>query len=131
MSMSPALTLDSLKRYLTASQETTRPTGWAVSLHTGAPGNGGTANEVTDFAYARQPVVFSVDDSDASAPVASNLSTIIFAAASTGYTAAYAVVWDTDNNRPLVIQRLVTDKVIGSGEQAQFSPGELKIGGRN
>lgn len=131
MAMSPALTLDSLKRYLTMSQDSARPTSWAVSLHTGAPGNAGVANEVSDSAYARQPVVFEVDESDSSAPVASNLSTIAYGAASSGYTAAYAVVWDVDNNKPLVIQRLVTEKVIASGEQAQFSPGELKIGGRN
>ena len=131
MSMSPAITLDSLRYYLTSSSVSPRPSAWAVSLHTGAPGNAGAANEVTDPNYARQSVGFIVDNVDASAPFASNASTVTFAAAGTGYTAAYAVVWSVSNNIPLVIQRLVTDKVIAAGEQAQFSPGELKIGGRN
>jgi hypothetical protein len=129
--MSPALTLDSLTYYLTSSSVPARPTAWVVSLHTAAPGNSGVANEVTDASYARQPVGFALDVSDASAPVASNASAVYFAAASSGYTAAYAVVWDASRNVPLVIQRLVTDKVIATGEQAQFSPGELKIGGKN
>ncbi|MCD5994149.1 hypothetical protein KDX38_11030 [Pseudomonas sp. CDFA 602] len=131
MSMSHAALLDSLSYYFTSSTVGSRPVAWVVSLHTAAPGDSGTASEVADANYARQPSTFALNTSDASAALVFNTANIAFAAAATGYTAAYAVVWDTTNNRPLVIQRLITDKVIAAGEQAQFSPGELKIGGRS
>ncbi|WP_024647734.1 phage tail fiber protein [Pseudomonas syringae] len=131
MSMSSAALLDSLSYYFTSATVGSRPAAWAVSLHTAAPGDAGTGSEVTDSAYARQSATFALNTADASAALVFNTANIAFAAASTGYTATHAVVWDVTNSRPLVVQRLVTDKVIAAGEQAQFSPGELKIGGRN
>lgn len=131
MSMSPAILLDSLGYYFTGATVGSRPTSWSVSLHTAAPGNSGTGSEVGDSAYARQPATFALNTADSAAALAFNTANIAFAAAATGYTATHAVVWDVNNNRPLVVQRLATDKVIAAGEQAQFAPGELKIGGRN
>lgn len=131
MSMPPITAQESLAYYFTGTTSSPRPTGWNVSLHTGAPGNAGTANEVTDAAYARQSTTFSLDISDAAYPLVANAATIAYPAAVTGYTATHVVVWDTTNNHPLAIQRLVTDKVIPAGGPAQFSPGELIIGGRN
>lgn len=131
MSMSPATTLASLTYYLTTGSALARPSAWSVSLHTGAPGNSGSANEVADANYARQPGAFAIDGSDAAAPAATNSTIISYPAAQTGFTATHAVVWDATNNQPLVIQRLVTDKVIAAGEPAQFAVGTLRIGGRN
>jgi len=131
MSMAPITAQESLTYYFTALTASARPAGWNVSLHTGAPGNNGAANEVTDSAYARRPATFTLDNTDAAAPLVSNTANVAYAAAATGYTATHAVVWDTTNNRPLAIQRLAADKVIAAGSSAQFSPGELIIGGRN
>lgn len=131
MSMSPVTTQETLGYYFTGSAVAARPTGWNVSLHTGAPGNTGTANEVADSAYARQAATFTLNTADVGYPLVANAANITYANAATGYTATHVVVWDTTNSRPLVIQRLVTDKVIAAGSPAQFSPGELIIGGRN
>ncbi|MCH5583112.1 phage tail fiber protein [Pseudomonas syringae] len=131
MSMSPAALLDSLAYYFTTATVGARPGSWSVSLHTAAPGDNGTGSEVTDSAYARQSAAFALNTADASAALVFNTAIISFAAAATGYTATHAVVWDATGNKPLVIQRLAADKVIAAGQQAQFSPGELKIGGRN
>lgn len=131
MSMSPAITQDSLSYYFTFGAATTRPAAWNVSLHTGEPGTAGTANEVTDTAYFRQSTTFTLDTSDAGYPLVANADGINYPAAATGYTATHVVIWDTTSNRPLAIQRLVTSKVIPVGGPAQFSPGELIIGGRN
>lgn len=131
MSMSPAASLASLTRYFTSSADQARPSAWAVSLHTGAPGNNGVDNEVTDSGYARQSAQFQIDNSDPVGPTAVNSATIAFPVAQAGYTATHVVVWDATNNQPLAIQRLVTDKIIAGGQQAQFTPSQLKIGGRN
>ncbi len=131
MAMSPAATLSSLTYYLTSGSTPVRPGSWTISLHSGNPGTAGTANEVTDPNYARQSGQFSIDNSDPAAPFAANSAAISYPAAQSSYSVSYIVVWDSTNNQPLVIQRLVTDKVIAAGEPAQFAVGTLKIGGRN
>jgi hypothetical protein len=131
MSMSPITAQESLGYFFTGVAAAARPTAWTVSLHTAAPGNAGTANEVTDSAYARRPAAFALNTTDAAFPLVANTANIAYASAATGYTATHAVVWDTTNNRPLVIQRLATDKVVPAGSPAQFATGELIIGGRN
>jgi hypothetical protein len=131
MSMSPVTAQESLGYFFTGAGIAARPAGWSVSLHTGDPGNTGTANEVSDSAYARQPATFALNTADAGFPLVANTASIAYANAATGYTATHVVVWDTTNNRPLVIQRLVTDKVVAAGSPAQFAAGELIIGGRN
>lgn len=128
MSMSPFATLDSLTYYFTAGSPATRPVAWEVSLHTGDPGSDGSANEVADAGYAREPATFATDNTDPDLPFADNTGLIQFGAAVTGYTASYVVVWSGAGN-PLSIQRLVADKVIGVGVQAEFAVGELIIGG--
>ena len=131
MSMSPIAAQESLAYYFTGLASSPRPTSWNVSLHTGAPGNSGTANEVTDSAYARQSAVFALNIVDSAFPLVANSANIAYANAATSYTATHVVVWDNTNGQPLVIQRLVTDKVVAAGSPAQFATGELIIGGRN
>ncbi len=128
MAMSAYATLQSLKYYLTTEPPASRPTTWQVSLHTGDPGPDGTANEVTDAAYVRQTGAFATDNTDPDAPFADNTGLISYPAAAVGFTATHMVVWGTGSN-PLVIQRLVTDRVVGVGVQAQFAVGEIIIGG--
>lgn len=128
MSMSAFATLDSLTYYFTAIAPAARPTSWEVSLHTGDPGVDGTANEVADAGYAREPGIFAVDNTDPTLPFVDNTGLIQFGAAVTGYTATHVVVWSNAGN-PLSIQRLTADKVIGVGVEAQFAVGELIIGG--
>ncbi|MGS0735571.1 phage tail fiber protein [Pseudomonas sp. GG8] len=128
--MSPDLIASSLAYYFTADASVPRPSAWQLSLHTATPGGNGTANEVTDSAYARQSVTFSDPDlANPLFPLVSNSALVSFPAASSSYTATHVVVWDVTRSAPLVIQRLIADKAVPIGSQAQLAIGELKIGG--
>lgn len=127
MGMSILLTRESLKYYLTTDATMTRPTGWEVSLHTGDPGVDGLDNEVEDATYTRQTVVLGVEDTSFGEPVAQNTDLIVFPAATEAYTVTHLVLWDTAGNI-LVPQALRATKTIQPAEQAQISPGEIKIG---
>ncbi len=122
MPMSQSATSDSLKYYLTNVSVLSRPVAWTVSLHTGDPGAGGTANEVGDSGYARQSIGFTVVGQ-----VASNTATVTFPAAVLAYNVTHVVVWGGAN--PLVIQALRTTKSIAPGVQATIAAGELTVGG--
>lgn len=122
MGMSKLLTEDSLKYYLTDEAVMARPVGWELSLHTGDPGVDGTANEVTDSAYARQSIVFSVTDA-----VAENSAEIIFPAAAASYTVSHICVWD-DTGSLLVSQMLRAPKTIAASGTAYVAQGEIRIG---
>lgn len=128
MAMSPWLVKDSLTYYLTGDVVATRPTGWELSLHVGAPGPDGTDNEVDDANYVRQSVTLEVDESDPLRPFAQNDTDVIFPAAAVGYTVTHLVVWDSNGNA-LTIQPLRTPKLIAATESATLATGELVIGG--
>ena len=129
MAMSPLLVKDSLIYYLTGDLVTiSRPTGWEISLHSGAPGPDGTENEVTDANYTRQPVTFAVDDSNPLRPFAHNDDDVIFPDADNSYTVTHIVVWDAGGNI-LTNQPLRTPKLIAAEEPATLATGELVIGG--
>lgn len=128
MAMSSAVTIDSLKYYLTAGAVAARPTAWTVSLHSGPPGVAGTANELAYAGYGRQPATFSVDSTDPSAPSAANSADLTYPAADADYTVTHMVVWG--NAAPQVIQALNNAKTISSGVAAVLAAGELVIGGK-
>lgn len=128
MAMSAFAAQDTLKYNFTASSVAARPTSWTVSLHVGDPGTAGTANEVTDSGYARKAVTFVLDNTNPALPFVKNTALLQFGIAAVSYTVTHVVVWSNAGN-PLSIQRLVADKVIGVGVQAEFAVGELIIGG--
>ena len=123
MAMSNALLEDTLVRYLSTGVVIARPTAWTISLHTSDPGEAGTANEVTDSAYARQAISMAVTVG----PLASNDTVVTFPAAVEGFTVTHVVLWG--DSTPLDIQQLRTNRIIAVGEQATFAVGEYNIGG--
>lgn len=129
MAMSAAVTLDSLTYYLSAGSVSARPTAWTVSLHNGAPGTAGTANELAYAGYARQSVDFTIDDADPASPFAANDADATFAAPASEQTVTHVVVWG--GSVPLVIQALRDPKTLLSGVDAILAAGELIIGGSN
>lgn len=128
MAMSADATADSLKYYFTAGAVATRPSAREVALHTADPGPNGGSNEVVDAGYARQTATFSVDETDPDAPFAENTGVITYPAAVTGFTVTHISIHATGGDC-LAVMRLVADKVIGVGAQAQFAIGEIIIGG--
>lgn len=127
MGMSIELTAESLRYYLTTEPVAPRPTGWEISLHTGAPGIDGSDNEVTDSTYARQPISFEVVETDPAQPRAINSEVVVFPAASAGFDVSHIVIWDTDGGMQ-ISQSLRAVKHIAPAEQAQVAPGEITIG---
>lgn len=128
MAMSADATADSLKYYFTAVSVATRPSAWQVALHTADPGVNGADNEVADAAYVRQSGTFSVDVTDPDAPFAENTGIITYPAAVAAYTVTHISIHATGGDC-LAVMRLVADKSIAIGAQAQFAIGEIIIGG--
>lgn len=126
MAMSNALLEDTLVRYLSTGVVIARPTAWTISLHTSDPGEAGTANEVTDSAYARQAISMAVTTGTEN-PLATNATVVTFPAAVEGFTVTHVVLWG--DSTPLDIQQLRTNRIIAVGEQATFAVGEYNIGG--
>jgi len=129
MGMTAYATLQTLQYRLTAETVDARPTGWEVSLHSGAPGTDGTANEITDANYVRQSIGFDVDVTNPALPFLANDALITFPAADAAFNVTHAVVWSTDGGDPEVSQRLQVDKSIAIGEAATFAVGEFTVGG--
>lgn len=85
--------------WLLTTDSVTRPTDWYVSLHTGDPGDDGTANEVTtgdDPDYTRKSTDFgaSVTASEGDTYVRNTVSAIWVPGAGANYTAPYAAIFD-------------------------------------
>ena len=126
MSMSAHSTQESLTYFFTGDALTGRPVAWEVSLHTDNPGQYGGDYEVYDAAYTRQSVTFALDTGGSVAAVA-NAAPVVFPAALVPYEVSHIVVWG--DGQALDVQRLVTNKTIGVGVQAQFATGDIQIGG--
>lgn len=128
MGMSNAVLADSLTYYLTTDSVAARPAAWTVSLHTGDPGEDGTANELAYAGYARQAATFVLSEAPAT-PKASNDTALTFPASTAGYVATHLAVWG--GSTPLVIQQLRSSKTVPADETAELAVGELTIGGDN
>jgi hypothetical protein len=130
MSMSADLIAQSLAYYLTTGTVAARPTSLQISLHGGPPDSAGAANEITDSAYVRRSITFGAPSlANPDYPITSNSAPIQFPAAAAGYTVTHVVIWDQARGTPLVIQRLLADKTVPTGTQAQIATGEIKVGG--
>lgn len=72
--------------FLLNTETATRPTSWYIALHTGDPGEVGTANEVTNAnAYARTAVTFAAAEQPSSGlTFCDNTATVTFPTASGG-----------------------------------------------
>lgn len=127
MGMTPVLTKDSLTYYLTTAAPADRPESWELSLHSAAPGPLGEDNEVTDAAYVRQPISFTVDETDPDRPFAYNDSLISYPPADDAYQVTHIVVWDAAGT-PLVTQSLRAPRDVPQGGQVEVAPSEILIG---
>jgi hypothetical protein len=72
--------------FLLNTQTATRPTTWYVALHTGDPGEAGTANEVANlYSYARTAITFGAAQQPSTGfTYCTNSGTVTFPTASGG-----------------------------------------------
>lgn len=118
-----------IKHFFTAEGVDPRPASWEVSLHTANPGTG-TSYEVTDAAYARQPVTLSASDEGAYWEAA-NTADVEFPAAGPGasYTVTHFIIRDAGADKPLATGALpVPIPVVESGVIV-FAVGDLIVRG--
>jgi hypothetical protein len=103
----------------------TRPTTWYVSLHTGANGGAGAANELSGNGYARQAVTFT-----RSGQTVSNNALITFGPNTTTNwgTVTDACVWDSLTTGTCLAQGTLTSSVAYAvGDSATIAAGALTI----
>jgi len=116
---------DVLTHFFTTSTAPTRPTAWHLSLHTADPGEtGSTASEVTESAYGRKPVTFTVVGDNAS-----NNAAVEFASAtgSWGTITHVGVNTATTGGTMLAYGALTASRAVASGDVLRIQTGDLDI----
>lgn len=101
------------------------PAAVYVGLFTAAPGEAGGGTEVTGGSYAREAVTFSAPSNGAT----SNSGDVTFTTASDNWgTVTHFAIFDAVSaGNMLYYGALTTSKVIGTGDTAKFSTGQLQI----
>lgn len=94
-----------------------------VSLHTGDPGEDGTANEVVGGSYARQNATFDAPTDGAT----SNSATIRFDDMP-AVTVTHVAIWDSSGTpQCLYVGALSASKTLTAGDPFEFAAGALDI----
>jgi len=120
--------------FLLTTGTATRPTSWFIGLHTGDPGESGTANEVANlYSYARTAVTFDAAASPSTGlTFCDNSATVTFPTASGGNfgtithisikaSATYATTTSYFKGA------LTTSKTVNDGDTFQIQAGQLVI----
>lgn len=125
-----------LLNYLLTTQSVTRPTNWYIGLHTGDPGELGTANELTigSNAYARTAVTFNAADNPSTGICfVDNSAAVTFPTASGGAwgTISHISVWtdqtSTSSADVIIKGALTASKTVSDGDTFQIQAGNLVI----
>lgn len=124
-----------------AANQPTQPPDTEVSLHTGDPGEDGSANEVPGTSwtnYARQTVnndgvtspFWRAAVADGVGHLVDNNGVIDFGSATvTGadVQVSHFVVWDKTNGNPLFVDSLGSSKTVQDTSPVKFEDGELNL----
>lgn len=99
----------------------TRPTAWAVHLHTADPGEDGTANELSGGGYVQQAVTWTRTNNEVA-----NTAAVTFPVASSGYTVTHVSI-KADATTVIAKGALAVSKTLVAGEALVFAINELKF----
>lgn len=120
--------------FLLNTQTATRPTTWYIALHTGDPGESGTANEVANsYAYQRTAVTFNAASQPSSGlTFCDNTATITFPTASGGNwgTITHISIKTSQTyatTTALFKGALTASKVVSDGDTFQIQANQLTI----
>lgn len=120
--------------FLLNTQTATRPTNWYIALHTGDPGEAGTANEVSNSnSYARTAVTFDAASQPSTGlTFCDNSATVTFPTASGGTwgTISHISIKTSatyGSGDTLFKGSLTTSKQILDGDTFQIQAGALTI----
>ena len=120
--------------FLLNSQTATRPTTWYIALHTGDPGESGTANEVANtYSYQRTSVAFDPAAQPSSGlTFCDNTTTITFPTANGGNwgTITHISIKTSQTyatTTALFKGALTASKTVNDGDTFQIQAGQLVI----
>ena len=120
--------------FLLNAETATRPTTWYIALHTGDPGESGTANEVANaYAYARTAVTFDAAAQPSTGlTFCDNSATITFPTASGGNWGVITHISIKTSNTyatttALFKGALTASKTVNDGDTFQIQAGQLVI----
>lgn len=113
------------------TQMDTPPTTLYVSLHTGAPGEDGSANEVStsNTGYARQSVAVPGGWDTPNPNEAANANVIEFGPATSDWgDVSHAAIWDAQTGGDcLFVGDVSTTKTVETDDFARYGAGEITV----
>lgn len=96
-----------------------------IALHTAAPGDAGSANELVDSSYARQAATFTIDSGTGTASLAATLNFSLSAAA----TITHISMWSAATGGTASEQQSLTAPVAVSSGTFTIAAGDITLGG--
>lgn len=112
--------------WLLTEESVSRPSAWYVALHTGDPGEAGSANELSGNGYARQAVTFAVAADGAT----ENEDQLTFGpnTDSNWGTVSHVSVWDNETSGNCLFKGALSSSVsINVGDSLVIGAGNLQI----
>lgn len=98
-----------------------------VALHTGNPGDAGSANEVTDSAYSRLSATFTFNSATGTYALSTALT---WPAANGSYTITHISIKDAATGGNTLVRQALTAAVsIAAGGTPAFAVGDITVGG--
>ena len=118
---------DLLLTWMFTATAATRPTAWYAALHTGDPGEAGSANEVlvgTDADYVRKSITF--DDPTSGQSPSLGAATWTVDAGSGGYTVTHLSIWDASTSGNCLIKgALPVSRSLAASQVLTFAIGDI------
>jgi len=96
-----------------------------IALHTGNPGDAGSANQLADGSYTRQPTAFAVNTSTGTAASSSALNFTLSATA----TLTHISIWTAASGGTCVSSQPLTAPVSASAGTFTIAAGDINLGG--
>ena len=120
---------DLLVTWMFTDTAVTRPTGWFVALHTGDPGEDGSANEVlvaNDADYTRKTVTFADPVAGSGMCLSEGQVSHTPAVAASPYTVTHASIWTLASGGICLIKgALPIPRTISNAAPLTFEIGEI------
>jgi hypothetical protein len=101
----------------------TAPTSLYMALHTGDPGDAGTASEVVGGSYAPQLITFAAASSGASASNAA----VTFNSMPATVVTHFSIRENSPSGNPLYVGPLSASQTLSAGQQLLFNSGQVTV----
>jgi hypothetical protein len=127
MASNPDFEQRTLKWWFTTESVGTRPSSWEVALHSGDPGTG-SANELTDANYERQPIEFEVV-ADGDGYISRNDADVVFPGLAASVTVSFMTIRDAATGNSIRAVQMDPPKSFSAGGVPRIPVNELVLEG--